>query len=66
GIIMHGIPVAHHFIEQLAQSASAIPAFGATLKMLASLLLNALAGVVSGALALAGVTVAGRIYNHFR
>jgi predicted DNA repair protein MutK len=66
GIIMHGIPVAHHFIEQLAQSASAVPAFGDTLEMLASSLLNALAGVISGALALVGVTVAKRIYNHFR
>ncbi|HEY8218631.1 MAG TPA: DUF808 domain-containing protein [Methylobacter sp.] len=66
GIITHGIPAAHHFIEQLAQSASAMPAFGGTLEMLASALLNAVAGVVFGALALAAVAVAERIYNHFR
>jgi len=61
GIITHGIPVAHHFIEQLAQSVS-----GDLMETLASSLLNALAGLFSGAFALAGVKVAERIYNYFR
>ncbi|MGZ8173604.1 MULTISPECIES: DUF808 domain-containing protein [Methylobacter] len=62
GIITHGIPVAHHFIEYLAQSASALSGIGGMLETLTSSLLNALAGIVSGALALAGVTIAGRVY----
>jgi len=66
GIITHGIPIAHHFIEHFAQSINTIPAIGGTLEMLASSLLNALAGVFSGALALAGVTAAERVYTHFR
>jgi len=66
GIITHGIPIAHHFIEHLAQSINTIPAIGGTLEMLASSLLNALAGVISGALALAGVTAAERVYTHFK
>jgi len=61
GIITHGIPVAHHFIEQLAQSVN-----GDLMETLASSLLNALAGLFSGALALAGVKVAERAYNYFR
>jgi predicted DNA repair protein MutK len=61
GIITHGIPVAHHFIEQLAQSVN-----GDLMETLASSLLNALAGLFSGAFALAGVKVAERAYNYFR
>ncbi|MDD4904963.1 MAG: DUF808 domain-containing protein [Methylobacter tundripaludum] len=66
GIITHGIPVAHHFIEYLAQSASALSGIGGILETLTSSLFNALAGIVSGALALAGVTIAGRVYTRFK
>jgi len=66
GIIMHGIPVAHHFIEHLAQSITAVPDIGDLMETAASSLLNALAGVFSGAFALAAVTVAKRTYNYFR
>jgi uncharacterized protein len=66
GILIHGIPVAHHFIEHLAQSASVVPSIGGMLEALTSLLLNTLAGIVSGALALAGVTMAERTYNRFK
>ncbi len=66
GIISHGIPVAHHFIDSLAQSANAVPGIGGMLETLTSSLLNALAGIVSGALALAGAIVAGRVYRHFK
>jgi len=65
GIITHGIPVAHHFIEYLAQSANALSGIGGMLETLTSSLLNALAGIVSGALALAGVTIAERVYTRF-
>ncbi len=66
GILMHGIPIAHHFIEHLAQSAKVVPSIGAMLEVLTSSLLNALAGIVSGALALACVTIAERIYKRFK
>ncbi|PPK76065.1 hypothetical protein B0F87_104155 [Methylobacter tundripaludum] len=66
GIITHGIPVAHHFIEYLAQSANALSGIGGMLETLTSSLLNALAGIVSGALALAGVMIAGRVYTRFK
>ncbi len=65
GILVHGIPVAHHFIEQLAHAANAMPGIGSVLAVLTASLLNALAGVVFGALVLTGVTVAGRIHNRF-
>jgi hypothetical protein len=66
GIITHGIPVAHHFIEHLAQGANTVPAIGGTLEMLTSSLLNVGAGIVAGALALAAVTTAERAYNYFK
>jgi predicted DNA repair protein MutK len=43
GILVHGIPVLHHLVENAG--------------MLASLALDAVAGIVAGALALAGVTL---------
>jgi uncharacterized protein len=66
GILVHGIPEAQHFIESIAKSTDVAPAFGGVLEALTSSLLNALAGIVSGALALGCVTVAGRINNRFK
>jgi predicted DNA repair protein MutK len=66
GILMHGIPVAHHFIEHLAQSANVVPSIGGMLEALASSLLNALAGIASGALVLASATIVGQVYDRFK
>ena len=60
GILTHGIPAAHHLIEQLAASAAGLPALGAVLSVLTAPLLNGLAGVVAGALVLAVVSGASR------
>ena len=60
GILTHGIPAAHHLIEQLAASAAGLPALGAVLSVLTAPLLNGLAGIVAGALVLAVVTGASR------
>jgi predicted DNA repair protein MutK len=55
GILTHGIPGVHHWIAQLSLSA------GATLQSLVSLSLDAIAGVLAGALVLAGVTGVKRL-----
>lgn len=60
GILTHGIPAAHHLIEQLAASAAGLPALGAVLSVLTAPLLNGLAGIIAGALVLAVVTGASR------
>lgn len=60
GILIHGIPAAHHFIENLAQSTN-----NGLLEVLTSSLLNALAGIVAGAFVLAGMTLAKPIYKRF-
>ncbi len=60
GILTHGIPAAHHLIEQLAASAAGLPALGAVLSVLTAPLLNGLAGILAGALVLAVVSGASR------
>ncbi|MFI3156223.1 MAG: DUF808 domain-containing protein [Methylococcaceae bacterium] len=66
GILTHGIPLAHHFIEHLAQSANAVSGIGGLLETLTSSLLNILAGVIAGALALAAVTITEHMYSRFK
>ena len=63
GILTHGIPAAHHLIEQLAASAASLPALGSVLSVLTAPLLNGLAGIVAGALVLAVVTGASRSWR---
>jgi predicted DNA repair protein MutK len=59
GILTHGIPFLHHRIEALAQS---MTAFGGTLLGVATApVLNALAGVLAGAVALLLWTLAQRL-----
>lgn len=65
GIIIHGIPVAHHFIEQVAQNTNGVPYIGDMLEVLTSSSLNVVAGIASGALALSGVSIVGRVKNRF-
>jgi len=66
GILTHGIPVVHHFIEGWAQSAGTVAVIGGVLDVLTSSLLNALAGVIAGGLTLAGVILVKRVYAQCR
>ncbi|MCB1989682.1 MAG: DUF808 domain-containing protein, partial [Burkholderiaceae bacterium] len=59
-ILVHGIPVLHH-ATQAAGAAVAQGALGGLWQVLATHLLNALAGVVAGGLVLAGVTLVQRL-----
>jgi predicted DNA repair protein MutK len=60
GILTHGIPVAHHLIEGWAQGSAAVPGIGNVLQAVTGTLLDAVAGVIAGALALIGVTAVSR------
>ena len=66
GIIVHGMPAVHHFIEHAAQIAQSLANVGGVLEVLVSLSLNALVGMVVGALCLAGVTLAAKCVKRFR
>jgi len=66
GILTHGIPPLHHWIESSAEAinhALALPTFGAS--VIASLI-DACAGIVAGGMVLVLVTLAQRIYKKIR
>lgn len=66
GILIHGIPGAHEWIERIAHAASAIPGIGRLLKAVLPTLLDAVAGVLAGALVLVGVSGAGKFLRMIR
>ncbi|WP_434574672.1 DUF808 domain-containing protein [Pseudomonas sp. Z3-6] len=56
GILTHGVPAVHHWIEGVTASAG-----GAG--FIVPMLLNAVAGIVAGAVVLAGVLVVGKVWK---
>ncbi len=66
GIIVHGIPAAHHLIEWATQAAHTVPTIGGVLAALTPLLINALAGVLTGAVVLVLVTLGQTIWSTLR
>ncbi len=60
GILTHGVPVLHHWIEGVAQNAT--PLLG-SVSVIVPTLLNAVAGIIAGAVVLAVVSVAGKIWR---
>lgn len=63
GILTHGIPALHHAIESVAEKVAGLPGVGGLLGALTPTLLDGLAGVLAGALALLGVSVAGKLFK---
>lgn len=61
GILTHGLPPVHHWFTQLGEHAQGLPAVGSVLGTLTPALLDAVFGVLAGAIVLAGVTLAGRL-----
>jgi predicted DNA repair protein MutK len=66
GILTHGIASAHHWIEGAAHGAAAVPGVGVLLGALTPMLLNALAGIAAGLVALALVMLATRAFGALR
>ena len=62
-ILAHGIAPLHHAIEAIAEPAQSVPAFGGVLHAIVPILLNALIGIIAGALVLLLVTMATRIFR---
>ncbi|MBJ2267719.1 DUF808 domain-containing protein [Pseudomonas sp. MF6772] len=59
GILTHGVPAVHHWIESVSQSIGGI-------SWLMPTLLNAVAGIIAGALVLALVSVASKAWRALR
>ena len=66
GILTHGIHDIHQLILQLASNASAIPGIGNILHIATPTLLDALAGILAGAVILIGVTITGRVWRSIK
>ena len=56
GILTHGVPVVHHWIESVSQSIGGIT-------WLMPTLLNAIVGIIAGAVVLALVSVASKLWR---
>ena len=63
GILVHGMPGAHDLIHAVTHAVEALPTFGGMLAALVPLLIDALAGIVAGALILGGLTTARRLFR---
>lgn len=61
GILTHGVPAAHHLIEQLANGAASLPLIGAVLAVLTAPILSGIVGVLAGAVVLALVSGVTRL-----
>jgi hypothetical protein len=66
GILTHGLPALHHAIESLAERLGALPGVGGALKTIAPTLLDGVAGIVAGALALGAVALVRRTWGATR
>ncbi len=61
GIVAHGIPPLHHLVEQASAGASGVPTVGALLGTVTGMALNALTGLVTGAVLVAAVSGVKRL-----
>jgi predicted DNA repair protein MutK len=61
GILVHGVPGTHDWVHAATRAAETLPAIGGAVAMLIPFLIDALAGIVAGALILGGVTAARRV-----
>lgn len=60
-IIGHGVPALHHLVDQAAGAAGTVRTVGPVLRAVTPTLIDAVIGVLTGALALGVVTLAGRL-----
>ena len=56
GIVAHGIPPLHHLIERASAGAGDVPTFGVLLGSMTGMALNAVTGLVTGAILVAAIT----------
>lgn len=65
-ILVHGLPAAHDFIHHVTEAAAATPGIGGILHAVLPTLLDAIAGIIAGALALAGISGGTRLWQGIR
>ncbi len=63
GILVHGIPGSHDYVHAVVHAAETLPGVGGALAMLAPLLIDALTGIIAGAVILAAVSIPRRLFR---
>jgi predicted DNA repair protein MutK len=63
GILVHGIPCSHDCVHAVVHAAETLPGVGGALAMLAPLLIDALTGIIAGAVILAAVSIVRRLFR---
>ena len=66
GILMHGVPALHPLVDSAAAATGNVPGIGALLNIVTPTVIDALAGLLAGAIALIGVTLATRAARLWR
>ena len=66
GILVHGVPGGEEFVHELSERTHGVRGIGGVLAAIGPTLLNALAGVAAGAVALLGVSLGTRAYRAVR
>jgi predicted DNA repair protein MutK len=66
GILMHGVPQAHAWLEAAEHAVSGVAAVGGALQAVMPMLFDGIGGVLAGALALALVSLAQRVWRVFK
>lgn len=61
GILVHGLPFLHHFVEHAVGGISVLPSIDSILSSLSGALINGVIGVIAGAIVLALVSLKGKV-----
>lgn len=65
-ILLHGIPSAHHLVEDAVHMVESIPALGKVLGWMTPVLIDALAGIIAGGIVMGALKVIGKIVKAFK
>jgi len=63
GILMHGVPMLQHLVDSAAAAAAGVPGVGIVLKAVTPTVIDALAGLLAGAIALVVVTLGAKLFK---
>jgi len=63
GILVHGVPALHHVVDSAAAAAATVPGVGGLLKVVTPTAIDAVAGVIAGAVALVIVTIGMKLFK---
>ena len=65
GILAHGLPFLHHAVENVAENFNSIPTFGGLFASASTIMINAIIGVIAGAIVLGLVNVWNNLRRRF-